>query len=405
MSDINVLIDYLNPKKKDAESNHQYWYHLIVLDKNYVDSPQNFLSGDFTSIRFNTLPAYRSYTDRYQKIVTSYPLYAFAAPDGVVSFYFERVKDEITKYISLDDFKRPGRQESDYVFFEELDVSSLTEIFIDDILYYDVFQNKLFTLFVEHPTISVQGLKALDYDPNHLNGLTSGIYGIEHDERLISMNMISMMRKLTDGKLKPTGLHHGEDSPSFNVNLTLNPTKDKIYVHPKIKGGVNITLIYEYYPTINENSVDKQLKGNTEAIKIVFKSNECFLLYMMLVYFSNGITPLQIWKDEEENKGSSLRKVNFFRDYANRARYLIRRSTHDPGKLLTYLQYIPGDFYIKDQDLYKEYGVASQGFEANIIWEAIGNIFTVQGSFNEEDNNFYQNFASALQRTDAKTTR
>ena len=400
MSDINVLIDYLNPRKKDAESNHQYWYHLIVLDEEYVNSEQNFLSGDFNSLRFNTLPAYRMYSDRYQKIATSYGLYAYSDPNGVVFFYFKRVKDEITKYISLDDFRRPGRQESDYVFFEELDVSSLTEILIDDILYYDVFQNKLFTLYVEHPTISIQGLKALDYNPKDLNGLSNNVYEIQHDDRLISMNMISMMRQLTDIRLKPIGLHDGEYRPSYNVNLTLNPTKGKIHVYPKIKGTSfnNISLIYEYLPTLDENSVDEQLKGNTEAIKIVFNSNECFLLYMMLVYFSNGITPLQIWKDKEDNTGSSLRRINFFRDYANRARYLIRRSTHDPGKLLTYLQHIPGDFFIKNQDLYKEYGVASQGFEATIIWEAIGNIFKVQGNLKlaEKNGTHFQKLAQTL---------
>ncbi|WP_430411187.1 hypothetical protein [Kordia sp.] len=400
MSDINILIDYLNPRKKEAESSHQYWYHLTILDEDYIDSEQDFLSGKVKTMRFNSLPAYRSYSDRYQMIITSYDLYATINDEGIISFYFKRVEDEIIKYISLHDFKRPGRQESDYVFFDELNVSSLTEILLNDILYYDVFEKKLFTLFIEHPTISIQGLKSINYNPKDLNGLSNGIYEIQHDDRLISMNMISMLRRVTDAKLNPIGLHDGEERPSYNVKLTLNPINNKIYVYPKIKGisSNKITLIYEYKPTLDESSIDAQFLGNTEAIKLEFNSNEAFLVYMMAVYFSNGISPLQIWKDKEDNTGSSLRRVNFFRDYANRARHLIKRSTHDPGKLLTYLQYIPGDFYIKDQDLYKEYGVASQGFEATIIWEAIGNIFEVQGNLKltEKNGTHFQKLAQTL---------
>jgi len=157
------------------------------------------------------------------------------------------------------------------------------------------------------------------------------------------------------------------------VNVNLYPQAGKVYWYPRvIMEHGKITLYYEYHKILNDHFEIPFTDGRLQpAIKLVFNYIEGFLAFMQLTYFTNGVSLLDLWE------GSGFRKKDFFADYVEIIlEYLKLNEDHIYG-ILTILYYVPTDFFIKEQKLFKKKGTDTTILGEEFIWSCIDNVLKI----------------------------
>jgi polyhydroxyalkanoate synthesis regulator phasin len=355
MSDIKTLIDYLNPKKGDAFSNLKEEYHLICIDNVFVSENQNIDSENITRVIKKELPKPYVFNDDFVKISTSYPLF-LSVNEGVVHYFFQRNQGGIYTYVSLEDLLLRDTNES---HFHEIDDSNFIECDLQYIHYYHKSQKKIYSVEIALPEVVITAKKTLSYNPNELGGLKSGSHEMDFQDATGHQNNFWSLwaKDLFDGGTTIKDLN------KYNVQLFLNPQIGKVHWYPEVTLQEQKVVLYYDYSRQNEdfNPLDHEY-----AIKLEFEDPEGFLAFMILVYFSNGISPLQVTGDTDS------RKKQCFVNYVKIINMLLKGYETDIDKALTYLYYIPADFFVKSQNLTSKKDNPDNILGAQFVWDVIG---------------------------------
>ncbi|MBC8754187.1 hypothetical protein H2O64_05855 [Kordia sp. YSTF-M3] len=364
MENVNILTSYLNPKKYTATSNFKKEYHLVRIDSDFLDENQNILSENVTKILRNELPITYGLNGGFSLINIEHPLVVTRDGDNI-DYYFQRERDGITKYLSLEHALLLNTNESHFLPYNHL---TFIPIDLQFIHYYHIEEQKIYSVEIALPEITLFGHKTLDYNPKHLGGLTSGTHELNYKN---AAGYTNVPIEIIIGELLMEQSREEFKKRIVNVNLYLQA--GKVYWYPKIRTEQGkITLYYEYHKILNDHFEIPFTDGRLQpAIKLVFNYIEGFLAFMQLTYFTNGVSLLDLWE------GSGFRKKDFFADYVEIIlEYLKLNEDHIYG-ILTILYYVPTNFFIKEQKLFKQKGTDTTILGEEFIWSCIDNVLKI----------------------------
>jgi hypothetical protein len=364
IGEVNILTSYLNPKKYTNQNKFKEQYYLIRIDSDFLNNEQNPNSENVTKEVKSSLPTTfgGDGTDAYKLINTDLPLVVTQDGDEV-NCYFKREEDGIITYLSLEDALLPNTNESHYLPYNEL---TFIDVELGASYYYHVTQEQLYILINVLPEIILLGQKFLNYNPKYLGGLKDGAYELDYKNAKGYTNSVSDQIL---GILEQGGSAH----KLRVVNVSLYPQAGKVYWYPKIiYTNGKITLHYEYHKILNDHfDIPIGEDGKFQpAIKLEFDYVEGFLAFMVLTYFLNGVSPLDVWE------GSGFRKKDFFKQYVEIiVKYLKLNEDHIYG-VLTILYYVPQDFFVRKQTLFSNNSYA-EFLGEEFIWSAIQSVLKV----------------------------
>ena len=361
MNDLKILIDYLNPKKHQKENSVNEKYLFTQINKEYSEYIGDLQNNDIDSGDLTTRIRYAinvGYGDPLQPLPGSFfstSLYAEFNGDEV-NYYFAKDFNGVTKYITIENVLE---QETSNPFYQ--DYSNLDLVFIQsgENLYYHVGQKMLYTMSVIPTEIVLAAKRSLHYSPKELGGLVSKDYRLD----FVDARGNRVTPQYANGN--PIGYQPSATSSTTEriLHLDLNPKIGELYWYPEIIHDNGITLKYHYHWNLNEN---QELKKESHAIKIYFPQTQSFLAFVNLVYFNNGVSPFDYFSTE----GGRDQKAEFFVSYVKIINSLLR-SSETINEKLTYLYYIPGDFFAKNQRLFKKMEDPSNLLGAQFIWDVI----------------------------------
>ena len=362
MSDIKTLIDYLNPKKTKGASGAKGHYHLIRIDTTFLNEGQNIDSENVTKVIRKTLPEDGSFTDAYNRIDITYPLYVEV--DGAeLNYYFKRNQNNVITYVTLEDVLLDNTNESHFNVYDDTNFIAVT---LENNHYYHNTQHKIYSVVTVLNEVVVASRRTLKYNPNELGGLQNGVYVIDYKDAEGFTNGI------IDNIIRPfIDLDSEYGTNKRKVKLELNPQQGELYWYPEIvynKGS--ITLYYDYHPRENDGiNIPNTGVRKQPAIKLTFYHPEGFLGFMVVTYFAKGVSPLEI------SEGSKNRKAKCFISYVRIINTLLDNNSQNNKEnidaILTYLYYVPADFYIKEQTLFKQ-NKDIKTIGEQFIWKTIG---------------------------------
>ncbi len=368
MENINLLTTYLNPKKYDASSGYRDIHYLIRIDSDFLDEEQFSFSKNVTKILRYGSPIAEDLAGGFLPVNIQYPLVVTRNGDEV-EYYFKRIRNGITTYVSLEDALLPNTNESHFLPYNDL---TFIPIALQHLHYYHPEQQKIYSVEIAMPEIRVFGHKAMDYNPKDLGGLTNGEYELDYKNASGYTNAVSdqILGMLEQGS-KANLLR--------KININLYEQAAKIYWYPKIvvEQG-KITLYYEYHRILNDDFEIPFTDGRFQhAIKLTFNHIEGFLAFMELTYFRNGVSPLDLWE------GSGFRKRDCFKKYIEIVtKELENRVNNFKSKfsitgILAIIYYIPLDFFIKEQNLFRQQKDRNTILGEQFIWFAIDSVLKI----------------------------
>ncbi|WP_046754933.1 toxin glutamine deamidase domain-containing protein [Kordia jejudonensis] len=369
MVNINLLTTYLNPKKYDAYSRHKDTHYLIRIDSDFLDEEQFSFSKNVTKIIRKGSPVAEDLGGGFLPINIQYPLVVTRNGDEV-DYYFKRIRNGETTYISLEHVLIPNTS-SDESYFLPYDNLTFIPIELQHLHYYHVEQQKIYSVEIALPEIKIFGHKTLDYNPKDLGGLTNGEYQLDYKNASGYRNtpIEVMLGELLLEQSK-------EEYKKRIINLSLYKEAGEIYWYPKIiKEQGKITLYYEYHKLLNDHFEIPITNGRFQpAIKLTFNHLEGFLAFMELTYFRNGVSPLDIWE------GTNFRKRDCFKKYVEIVTEELEIRTNNIKSkfsivgILVIIYYIPLDFFIKEQNLFRDKKNRNILLGERFIWFAIDSV-------------------------------
>ncbi|PTX60642.1 hypothetical protein C8N46_106288 [Kordia periserrulae] len=362
----NILTRYLNPRRfKNSDDNYREIYHLIRIDHDFLENEQDPNSENVTKEIKNSLPA--TYGDNglnaYKRINTNLPLVVTHNSTSVKCF-FKREENDSTTYLSLENALLDNTNESHYLPYTNL---TFIPINLGASYYYHIKQEQLYILISVFPEAIIIGQKFLDYNPKHLGGLTDGDYTLNYKDSFGFTN--SFMDKIIS-----TPFYWGHDDKYRTVNVTLNNQIGKVHWFPKIrKESGKVVLYYEYDNARNDFNVPMAENGFLEAaIRLEFNYTRGFLAFMVLTYFINNISPLDVL---EEDVG--FRRSDFFKKYIEIVAESLQNSVFTTiYDTISTLYYVPDEFFVQKQALFSNNSY-SEFLGEDFLWSAIKRVLRI----------------------------
>jgi hypothetical protein len=345
MKNINLLIDYLNPRKYDSDNTFRNSYLIFKIDENYINEDFNYHSEKVNSFVFDQLALdfHRTFASfDVPEPVDTEKLYVDLSSNNI-GYYFQEEIDGIIKYISIENALKRNILDS---YYEVLDDQYFIHVPLETRVYYHRENRGVYSAIEVAPQLIIKPVPTLYYNPNRLGTLKSGQHTLEYTDSTggefsyvdYVTSQLPILSSFVDDPLKRL------------IELSLNPKIGKVHWYPRlIIDDLKVSICYDYYPYqpsleggIGNEGFDKY----TPAIKIDFNHYEGFLAFMMLIYFRNGISVL------ETSVGFQNRKQEAFEAYINFLRHLFSLDTTLEEKMKA-LYYIPADVFIKQQRRYE----------------------------------------------------
>ncbi|WP_452219950.1 hypothetical protein [Lacinutrix salivirga] len=242
---------------------------------------------------------------------------------------------------------------TDSTHFQTLNDQNFILITHDNQYYYHKNQESIYFAVSGLGSFDIVSKEFLDYNPNHLGGLKSGHYEVNYKDA----------KGYTDDFFDHMFTSYF-DQIKRNIKLTLSPQKGKVHWYPEAQLQGNKVVLF-YYHSIRGNHNFRPL-DHEYAIKIEFENVEGFLGFLVVTYFLKGISPLQVVGEID------TRKDKFFERYVIIINLLLKKFKTDIDQALTYLHYIPADFFIKEQNLFLKMKDPDNILGAQFIWDIIG---------------------------------
>lgn len=347
MADIQTLINYLNPKKYQSNKLGIEGYQFIKIDAVFLNENQDYDSENVFKIFFNQLPNTSDFTDDYVKLETGYDLYVHNINNDI-NYYFQRNEDNIVTYVSIADFLLTNTTEEHFQTLDDQDFILIKS----GKHYYRYSDEAIYTLREILSEIPLIAKKTLSYDPNDLDGLENGTYNVNYRDAT-GYTYSFMDRWFT----------FLSEQAKREIKVTLNPQKGKVFWYPDIEiNKNNVTLYYDYSVFYNED-FDATKEGF--AIKLEFNDLEGFFGFMMVTYFVKGISLLQVSEDVNN------RKRNCLINYVRLINYVLKEQNPSIDQALTYLYYIPAEFYKENRHIFKNIDSLDNILGEEFIWKVI----------------------------------
>lgn len=354
MSDINYLTKYLNPRKHQRDTPGKNEYYFVRIDKTYIEQDQFAGSDDVIKIlrgNFRVDPF-----GPFLEIPSSFSQMSLYVElnNQEITYFFKKEINGNVKYLTLEKIVKGYNSDNDY---EEFNDQNFIFIQQSEGLVYHKGQKKLYSIHIKLREIVVVSKRTLTYNPNELGGLKSGRHKLDFKDATGYTNRFwdQLILNLSKGS---GGIGFPPERKRV-IDLKLNSQKGELYWYPRYEliDKDSVKLTYDYYS--KENSEEAY------AIELTFKHPEAFLAFMNLTYFNNGISPFGVHDD------SGFRKVYLLHSYVSFINIQLNRNRPSLKKALTYIYYIPQDFFIKTQNLYTEMEDPNNILGKEFLWKVL----------------------------------
>jgi len=373
MKNINYLTRYLNPRKHSIQSQGTNELVLVRIDNDLIESNGSFLSEETTKLFFKyPIEDFIEFNQTYDEILhldlNLGPLYVDIGTSGTLYFFQKEINNTI-KYLSAFNAKNFNTSDEYYQSMSDTNFN-LVPLEANQKLFYHKEEGVLYLSEEVLPTLTLTVQRSLAYNPKELGGLRNGISRLEYKSPSSNLKFNFITEVLIDiaRRIAPTV------DEKKKVKLTLNPQKGNLYWYPEVtfnKTSQHVTLFYDYNLTQNEE-YNFILRSQEYAIKMEFYSPEVFFAFMKLTYFDNGISPYDL------NDHSGIRKTRLFQNYTRIFNILLTDRKISLFDKLSYLFFIPEDFFLKNQTLFSKESGPDNKLGLRFVWYMIRAILTTK---------------------------
>jgi hypothetical protein len=373
MDNINYLTRYLNPRKHSIQSQGKNELVLFRIDADLLESNGFIWSEEITKLFFkypieDLIEFHKTYDEILHLDLNLGALYVDIGTNETL-YYFQKEINNTTKYLSLFNAKNFNTSDEYYQSISDTEFN-FVPLEANQKLFYHKEEGLLYLSEEVLPKLTLTVKSSLAYNPKEIGGLRNGISRLKYISPSTNVKLNFITEVLIDiaRRIAPT------IDEKKKVKLTLNPQRGNLFWYPEVqlnKASQHIELFYDYHLTQNDE-FNFDVRSEDFAIKLDFYSPEVFFAFMKLTYFDNGISPYDL------NDHSGIRKTKLFQNYTRIFNILMTNRKISLFDKLSYLFFIPEDFFLKNQTLFSKESGPDNKLGLQFVWHMIKAILTTK---------------------------